>query len=375
MYDDAFREGLEAHRAGRLDEAAVAYRRALAERETPAAAHNLGVVLSAQYRSGEALGALELADRLRPDHAETLIALGRVMLLLRRHAEAEAILRRALDLAPGNVDAKVRLGWALMMQGRYLEGWPFLESRRARLADPLKGVSFPEWQGEPLAGRSVLVWGEQGLGDEIQAARFVRALRERGAGRITIVSNVLNVRLFEQVGADRVIARTDGVSVAGHDVWTLLWSIPGRLGVTLETVPSAPYLAASGRSLDSGSVGISWRGNAMNPNDRQRSMPDDRLMRLVPGARALEPRGDTLDSLDQLAGLSLVITVDSAWAHLAGAMGKPCWLLLSHAGVDWRWFPEGPSSPWYPSLRLFWQAAPGDWDGVTARVMEALAER
>ncbi|MET0272906.1 MAG: tetratricopeptide repeat-containing glycosyltransferase family protein, partial [Phenylobacterium sp.] len=359
MDDVAFQEGLEAHRAGRMDDAAAAYRRALAEQETPAAAHNLGVVLSAQFLFREALEALELADRLRPDHPQTLIALGRVVMLLRRPREAEVILRRALELAPDSADARVRLGWALMMQGRYLEGWPFLESRRARVADPLKGVSFPEWRGEPLDGRSILVWGEQGLGDEIQAARFIPILRERGASAITVVGNALNVRLFEQLGADRVVVREGPMSVAGHDVWTLLWSIPGRLGVTPDTIPNAAYLKSrSGLAADLGRVGVSWRGNPMNANDRQRSMPDDRLMRLVPGAVALEPRGDTLDSLDQIANLSLVITVDSAWAHLAGAMGKPCWLLLSHAGVDWRWFPEAATTPWYPSVRLFWQAHP-----------------
>ena len=98
----------------------------------------------------------------------------------------------------------------------------------------------------------------------------------------------------------------------------------------------------------------------------------DRLLREVPGAFALEPAGDMLDSLSLVSRCRLVITVDTSWAHLAGAAGVPCFLLLSHSGVDWRWFPKGPTSPWYPSMRLFWQTFPGDWDGVMSQVRGAL---
>lgn len=361
----------QAHREGRLEAAEAGYREILASAPHARAAYDLGILLSARFEFAPALEQLELADRLAPDWAANLAALGGVLVRLHRAQDAEAMLRRSLALKPDQPLARQRLGWALLMQARYAEGWPYWDSRPVEQRAALEKLRFPQWRGEPLAGKSILVWGEQGIGDQIQAARFIPQLRALGA-RVTVVCLPHNVRIFEQLGAERVIAAEGDVAFPDHDYWSLIWSLPGPLGVTYETLAAPPYLTPP-PAAHRGGIAVSWRGSPNNANDAHRSMPDDWLLRLVPGAVELQPAGDSLDSLAQVAAFDLVITVDTAWAHMAGAIGKPCWLLLSHSGVDWRWFPEGPTSPWYPSVRLFWQAHPHDWDGVTAQVQAALA--
>jgi hypothetical protein len=373
-----FDKAREAHLAGRTAEAEAGYRKAIARGQEPrASAVNLGTLLNDQYRFAEARELLEYALRLRPDRVDTLRALGRTLVGLLDGAAAEPVLRRATELDPSSDTIKYRLGWALLMQGRYLEGWPWLEHRPSRMeTNPLARARTPEWKGEPLHGKSILIWGEQGLGDEIQAARFVPWVRELGARRITLAVQAPNVRLLAQTGADAVIPRAGQLNVAVFDYWVLLWSLPGRLGVSWETVPGAPYLtppAMSAATPPGGEVGVAWEGNPANPNDRQRSIPARGRGEGLPGAVQLAPQGDTLDSLGQLAPLSEVVAVDTAWAHLAGAMGKPVRVLLSAAGQDWRWLPGDDSSPWYPSAKLYRQRRQGDWTEVLAKVRQDLA--
>lgn len=278
---------------------------------------------------------------------------------------AEDLLRRALTAHPADTHLWRTLAPLLLVQGKYREGFQAFEARGERLLAPLTRLAYPEWEGAPLAGRSILVGGEQGLGDEIQFARFLPELRGLGASRITLAVASANVRALAQLGADEVIARdAGGVAVPRHDCWVMLASLPHRLGVTLETLSGAPFLTAEPATR--GGVAIVERGDPAHPNDASRSLPDGLLQAALPRAELLRPQGDVLDSLRRLAGLDVLVTVDTSWAHMAGALGVPCRLLLPRGAVDWRWMRQRSSSPWYASLTLYRQATPGEWRDVIA---------
>jgi hypothetical protein len=308
--------------------------------------------------------------------AASRLAAARRLLDAHRAAEAEAVLRTAC--AEGHADNPeilFTLAFALLRQGRYAEGFAAYEHREGRLKAETRQLPTPEWDGSPLNGRTILVWTEQGIGDEIQLARFLPRLREMGASRVLLGCQPANVRALRRLGPDAVFARFNPgggqVGVPAHDCWTLLFSLPHRLGVTFETLSGAPYLRAEAERR--GGVAIVERGNPKNPNDAARSIPDGLLRRALPDAELLEPEGDVLDSLERVAGLDLLVTVDTSWAHMAGALGVPCWLLLPAQKADWRWFPRSERTPWYDSLRLFWQQTPGDWSGPIRDVADRLA--
>jgi hypothetical protein len=289
-----------------------------------------------------------------------------------RFADCERAAREGLQRHPGDGRLRAFLSSCLLLEGRYRDGFREREHRPSRLTCPARQLPYPEWDG-PLAGRSLLVWGEQGLGDEIQAVRFVQALRDRGAARITLACLPQNVRAFQGLGADLVVSRLGDVAIPKHDAWTPLWSLPHQLGLRLEDITGKPYLAGGRRR--GGGIGLAERGSPTNPRDAERSMPEGLLQALVPEGRLLAPQGDVLDSLQALAGLDLVITVDTSWAHMAGALGVPCWVLLPFRELDWRWLRTRDDSPWYESIRLFRQPAPGDWASVIGEVRTALRER
>ena len=304
-----------------------------------------------------------------------VLTAARRLLELHQAAEAEALLRAAC--AGGHAaDTEVRtlLAFALLQQGRYAEGFAEFEHREGRRTAKVRQLPTPEWDGAPLAGRSILVWTEQGIGDEIMLARFIPRLRQAGASRIFLGCLPGNERAFAQLGLDGVFARfrPGGGQIAAprHDCWTLLFSLPHRLGVTRQALSGAPYLQAE--PWRRGGIGIVERGNPEHPNDAVRSIPDGLLRRALPAAELLAPQGDLQDSLERVAGLDLLVTVDTSWAHMAGALGVPCWLLLPATRADWRWLPRSARTPWYDSLRLFWQERPGDWRGPIAEVAARL---
>jgi hypothetical protein len=287
----------------------------------------------------------------------------------RQFAEAEPVYRRAHALDPGNHDAAFELSMVLLALGRYPEGWIWHEARESRRRFLRQKLDFPEWKGEPLAGKSLFVWREQGFGDQIMMARFLPLL---GAARITYAGPVQLRRLFEPLPVTFVDARPDRNDVARHDYWSLSGSLPKGLGVTADTVPAAPYLFGSPAPTKA-RIGVVWRGEPANANDVYRSLPEEMAAALLalPGAISLDPLNtgarDFQETADIIAGLDLVITVDTAVAHLAGAMGRPVWVMLAKHAIDWQWPREGKSA-WYPSARLFTQSTAGDWSSVVAAV-------
>jgi tetratricopeptide (TPR) repeat protein len=406
--------GFLCHRQQRYGEAEACYRRALALAPSKPDFHNkLGALLRELERYPEAEACYRRALDLWPEFAGAHYNLGLLLRNRSRFEEAEACFRRALALEPDDADARFALGILLLLLGRLKEGWPYCEARyhpgkkleRVALPD----WPFPRWEGQPLAGKSLLILPEQGFGDEIQCCRYAAVLKQRGAARITLMCKApLKALFLGLAGIDAVFAAEEAAAVPPHDYWTLALSIPCGLGTDQDSIPNRlPYLAAPPERvarwaprLPAGNrrVGLAWKGSALHKNDAHRSLPNlEALAPLwrVPGLcfvslqkgagedqAAAPPPGQPLlnlgpelrdfaDTAAVLTALDLVICVDTAIAHLAGALNRPCWVLLPACGTDWRWQLERADSPWYPgALRLFRQPAEGGW----AALVEAVAQ-
>jgi hypothetical protein len=293
-----------------------------------------------------------------------------VLRLLRRGPEAEAQYRQVLARDPGHEDAAYELGMTLLTAGRMAEAWPFYDHRPIRRKMLRQSLSFPEWRGEPLAGKRLFLFREQGFGDQIMMARFLPRL---GAAQITYLGPPQLRRLFAGLPVTYRDAGEGDIRIESHDYWSLPCSLPRWLTGVAAEAASEPYLfgQAAGRGAR---IGVVWRGEPLNPNDIHRSLPQDLGARLLtlPGAISLDPQDtgarDFQATADIIAGLDLVITADTAVSHLAGAMGRPVWVMLARHALDWQWPRTGPS-PWYPKARLFVQPKAGDWPAVVDAVM------
>lgn len=408
----------------RTAEAEAAYRQAIALKPGYAEGlSNLGVLLMEQKRHDEAEAAFRRAIALRPGHADAYANLGNLLQLLERPGEAETAYRKALAAKPDSADARWNLSLLLLKQGRFMEGWPEHEARFSPLRSNRKmappptsldgGTILPQWQGEPLSGRSLLIWSEQGLGDEIQFVRYLNLFRTRGLKQLMLACKPPLKSLFaSQNLADRVISTSEWRPEMAEkfDFWCYPLSLPLQFSTTLENLPATiPYVRAEPARVQRWAtrlpqsafrVGLVWKGSPTHANDANRSLPS--LASLAPlwsvpgiafvslqkGAgedeagidlthQALTHLGsdidDFADSAAILSQLDLMICVDTAVAHLAGALGKPCWVLLPKYGTDWRWLEGRTDSPWYPQvMRLFRQSVDGNWDGVVSQLVEAL---
>ena len=395
--------GAALHAQGRSEEAEASLRRALRHRPNYAEAHNnLGNVLQERGELDEALECYQKAVRLEPEYTEACTNLGNALLSQGRMAEAMGSYDQALERKPDHAEVHMNRALTWLGMGDFAKGWPEYEWRLKVSQYAIPSFRQPRWDGSPLDGRTILLHADHGLGDAIQFIRYAPLVRQRGGRVILQCCRPLARLLASSPGLDRVVVL--GEDVPDTDVYAPLMSLPGIFGTTLETIPAdVPYLFPdetlverwSGElgSTDEIRVGIAWQGNPQHTRDRSRSFrlsqfeavarrPGIRLLSLqkfdgseqlgeVEGRFAVTDLGSRLDDMMDTAAvmknLDLVIVVDSALAHLAGALGVPVWVALPFA-PDWRWLRGRDDSPWYPTMRLFRQRRWGDWDEVFERI-------
>ncbi|MGN6648892.1 UDP-4-amino-4,6-dideoxy-N-acetyl-beta-L-altrosamine N-acetyltransferase [Trinickia sp.] len=422
-YADAhFNLGIVLEKTARFAEAEAAYREALRLRPDAAAGYNnLGNVLHQTGRPQEAADVYRQALALNPNGAPSHYNLATALRALELPDEAEPHYRRALELKPDYFDAQFGLGTLLLSLGRFEEGWRLFESRYALprfLHYKTKAtLPLPQWQGESLEGRSLLVWQEDGLGDVIQFGRYLPLLKAAGAARIDMVCAPSLHRLFADIeGVDGLLTHDAAAGTYGdYDCWTSLLSVPMHLRTTLETIPPAHYLQVDQSraahwhdrlkaALPRGPrIGLVWKGNPHHHNDAHRSLNSvAQLLPLwsIPGVsfvslqkgrdedEAQTPQPfqpmlalgheltDFADTAALIAQLDLVVCVDTSTAHLAASLGKPCFVLLPYHDPDWRWLYGRTDSPWYPgTMRVFRQPRAGNWSAPVEAALQACLAR
>ncbi len=386
---------------GHWAEAEQAYREALRARPGYVQpAYNLGLLAQAVDRLEEAAEAYREALRLEPSHAEAWNNLGNVLLASCDPRGALDCYEQALALTPGQNEARWNRAVAQLTLGDFAQGWPGYELRFTQPDCERRLSTAPPWRGEPLEGKRLLLWAEQGFGDSIQMIRFAREVERLGAEVLLECQAPLLPLLASAPGVSAVHLRGESPRA---DFETALMSLPGLLGAGFERpIPAPlPYVDPGQErrqrwrerlsAYASPRIGLVWQGNPRHRNDRNRSLPAQEAVSLVtegahwfslqPDAAPMAgvmPLGEHLTNFAETAAamesLDLIISVDTAAAHLAGALGRPVWLLLPHA-PDWRWLLDRDDSPWYPTMRLFRQPSRGNWAAVTASVREALRAR
>jgi tetratricopeptide (TPR) repeat protein len=391
---------------GWLEDAIAAYQEAIVLKPDFALAHyNLGNVLQENQQIEAAITAFQQAIALKPDFTEAYYNLGVLLQDQGQLADAIATYQKLLDISPNHVNAHLNLAIALLLTGDFTSGFAEFEWRWQLPEHPSRNFPQPLWDGSDLAGRTILLHAEQGFGDSIQFVRYAPLVAERG-GRVILECQAPLVRLLETMnGVEQVIARD--TELPEFDLQAPLMSLPFLFQTTLDTVPvQIPYLTAPASPLKLSRsphaklhVGIVWAGNPERQGDRDRScplhyfypvleLPEVACYSLQKGAVVSElaqlsnqyPIQDLSEQLHDFADtaaaiqqLDLIITVDTAVAHLAGALGHPVWVVLAHL-PDWRWMCDRLDSPWYPGMRLFRQSAPGDWSSVFTQVVKALRD-
>jgi hypothetical protein len=333
--------------------------------------------------------------------------------VLREVGEPEGaipFLTRSIQLDPNNITAQFNLAVAHLLSGNYAQGWPAYEVRfnYEHLAGTFPKFTQPRWTGQDLKGKTILVVGEQGHGDNIQFVRFLYNLHVMGAEIILQVTD----GLVPMLSGSPIIKRVSGYdySVSDFDYWVPIMSIPGILGITLQNLPSSiNYLNADAGLQQQWlqklgpkkrmRVGFSWSGRRDAWLNRHKGMPFEDMLKMIQAnpqhewinlqidatdeeTTTLESAGVTMypgsiqsfaDTAALIANLDVVVSVDTAIAHLAGALGRPTWIMLNWFAVDWRWLLNRDSSPWYSTARLFRQPAMGDWASVTKKVGQYLS--
>jgi len=288
------------------------------------------------------------------------------------HAEAERLLRLILSQRPDNVGVQHSLAHCLLADEQYEEGWRLYEARRPAGVTVVPQTATPEWMGGPAAGGRIVVCGEQGDGDQLQFARYLWELRRRGA-EVVYATNRSLCPLLEREGMAVVPFSPAQPTIPDCDAWVMVGSLPLRLGLAQPLPPrrlGPPLVGGAG-------VGVVPTGSAAHANDAHRSLPQDQAARLLALGRDLRPSAtgarSYLETAEILAGLDLVITVDTSVAHLAGSMGVPTWVLLPAFRTDFRWGRGRSDTPWYPSVTLYRQETPGSWGPLVDRVHQDLA--
>jgi TPR repeat len=407
-FAEHLRAGSESYEKGQLDAARAHFEQALTfDPGSTLARYNLGVVYRDLEMAEDAwiqfLGVIARDNRMAGAYNNLAILEERQ----RYYRAAEAHYRHAFALKPEFPDAHFNLGMLLLRLGRFREGFAECEWRwQTSRFTPFK-VPHPLWDGQRLRG-TLLVHSEQGAGDAIQFVRFLPAAAEL-CDRLIFFCPENLFSLFGEIPGVAELRGPGAVQVSEFHAYIPLMSLPHVLGTTLETIPSQiSYLRPAHRSFELGpspvqnprlKVGLAWAGSPTHQNDRHRSctlpdlaplfaLPDVAFYSLQVGPQAAVARdsghwpvaladlgsrlGDYADTAAALAQLDLTIGVDTSVLHLAGALGRPCWAMIS-ASSDWRWMLDREDSPWYPTLCLFRQSRLDDWSELSSRVAAALS--
>ena len=397
---------------GKLEEAIAAYERALAIKPGFAMAqNNLGIVLMEQGDLDQAIAAYERALAIKPDYVEAHNNLGYALQEQGDLDQAIAAYERALAIKPDYVEAQWNLSLTLILLGNYKRGWPLYESRITKQINKGKYYIFdkPLWQGEFIEkGTKMLICSEQGFGDFIQFCRYFAMLNNIGAELIVEAPRPL-LNLISSLECPMALVEK-GDKLPEFDVYCHLMSLPFIFGTTVETIPNrTPYIYADSNKLQTWRdklgphgrprVGLVWSGSAKHSRDRNRSLKLDQLSNLISihsiewhslqkeyrehdqyflaNAPAIFQHQDALRDFSDTAALvecmDLIISVDTSVAHLAGALGKPVWILLPFA-PDYRWLLDREDTPWYPTARLFRQSNIGEWQSVIDHVTSQVGQ-
>ncbi len=402
-----YARGNDAYQAGKKEDAIACYRRCLElQPDFLPARYNLGVVLGDCDRYAEAVPELQQVVAAEAAHADAYNSLGFAYSRSRRWPEAIASYERAIAIRPNFAKAHHNLGMTLLQIGEFERGW--VESEWRWRTDQFEPFDCPQplWDGSPLPDNTLLIHTEQGAGDAIQFWRYVPLAAARCQEVLFVCPEHL-LRLFESVLPPNVrLQRPGELAISAFATYCPLMSLPRIFRTTLAMIPAeVPYLKADPTLLplpkrDRPRIGIVWGGSPTHGNDRHRSarlsdflpllqMPgydffslqkgDPRVAEIAelpgnPFARVLDAQlQDFSDTAAAVSQLDLVVSVDTSVAHLAGAQGKPVWTVLSYH-ADWRWLQERSDSPWYPTMRLFRQAEPGNWVAAIRQVARALSE-
>ena len=392
------------------EQAVTSFARALAARPAYAdALNNMGIALQALGRYEEAVASYRQALAIKPDNADAYSNLGLALRSLNRHEEAIACFEFAQGIKPDHVDAQLGEGLVRLALGDYAAGWKKYAWRHltANFSGGKKRPAQPLWLGNwDISGKTILLHGEQGLGDTIMFARYVPLVAQRGAKVVLAVQRPLAAVMTTLKGAS--VVRGQGEPLPPFDGFCPLPTLPLAFRTSVETIPAdVPYLGAPAdrlakwqpvlQALARPRIGLMWAG-ALSPIFRrsiplrlllpllqsrefgfvalQKEVPDEDAPLLDSTGMATflgERQADLADTAAMISLLDLVITIDTSIVHLAGAMGKPTWVLLPFS-TDWRWMVNRPETPWYPTARLFRQPAPGDWESVVTQVATALRE-
>lgn len=405
-------QGIIAAMAGDLEKGIVLLRRAIQLRPGNPTWHaHLSSLCRNTYRMEEALAAGQESIRLDAGNPENLVNLSQIFVDMDDRERAIACLLRALGLKHDHADGHLAMAQTLLATGDFDAGWLEYEWRNLTEAGKtsVPAMTSAPWNGMRMPTGRLLLIGDQGYGDTIQFARYIKMAAERCQELVLGCSSEMGPLLANLPGVSQYCHRW--ADVPGHAAHCRLSSLPYLFRTDLDSIPSQiPYLEADpariahwrdrlNATLPTGvkRIGLAWTGRPTHPNDRRRSMAleqfaglvdagpaafvslqkpmPDRDLEIMPRFAGMTDQADALTDFGETAALienlDLVITVDTSMGHLAGALGKPAWILIPKA-ADWRWMIDREDSPWYPSVRLFRQQKPGDWDGPLGQLRSAL---
>jgi tetratricopeptide (TPR) repeat protein len=410
----AMNMGVSLYELRRYEEAHTSLMRALEIDPSNLDVHvNLGNVLLELHRHDEALASYGKVADARPGDQDVLMNMGNALREMHRYAKALPYYQAAIELDPSCVEVQWNHALCLLAMGDFERGWEGFEWRRrsAAISDTQRRFEGLQWTGaQPLAGKTILLHAEQGLGDTIQFCRYAMPLAALGAKVLLEVQRPL-VRVLQGLqGVSRFLVR--GEAPPPYDYHCPLMSLPRAFGTRLETIPAPEgYLAAEPALVERWrpeierrrgfNVGLAWAGNPAYKNNHRRLVGLERLLGALPAEINLWSLQKDIDPADrevmeqtgrvltlehndfehtaaQISLMDAVVSVDTSVPHLAAALGKPTWLLLSYS-ADWRWLSDRGDSPWYTHMKLFRQPSPGDWDpalrALTAHVTSAASAR